>query len=307
MSPLRIERLDDRHFPKVAALLGRVFGRRPSPFLLRRKYATPFHGRRLLGFVALDGRRVVGFCGLVPQRFVDGEVSFPVGQLSDLATDRSHRRSGVWRELFGRLRALAKEEGLAATWGFPTGAATAALRATGAAMLPPLDLRVVPTGAVPFARAAFRLPGLSTPFVAAADRLLRPLLADPYSFRNPLLDDGAVAQRYDAELLGFRSFTPNRLLRLGATTAWVSLGRDLRIGSLDAPDAEGATAAIAVLERLARRLGMSQMVLMTSPGSGLGSWIESAFPARPGWEVAVFDSTLPLERFRVQLGDADVF
>lgn len=156
MSPLRVERLDDRYLPAVAALLGRVFGRRPSPLFRRRTYATPFLGRR-----------AVGVCGLVPQPFVDGDAP-------------------------------------------------------------------APTGAVPFARAALRVPGLSTPFVAAADRLLRPILGDPLAFRNPLIAEGAIAQRDDAELPGFRSFTPNRLLPIGGTTARASLGRDLRIGCLDA-------------------------------------------------------------------------
>jgi hypothetical protein len=133
--------------------------------------------------------------------------------------------------------------------------------------------------------------------------------ADPV-LENSLVGEGFAGIGRDREFHAYKaSFNGSRVLAVDGGRAWVNLQHGLLIGDLEASSEAEMDTTLRALERLARRLGLHQVVFQVSEGTRFSPFFESRARTLPGLPVIHrnLGSEIPAERLRFTFGDLDNF
>jgi GNAT superfamily N-acetyltransferase len=308
----RLAALGASELAPVLPLFLDAFGREFSAEKLARKYACEAGG--LAGFVSVayaDNGEAAGSVGVLPWPVRFGDRSEVAGQMVDVATSNAHRGRGLFVRLAEHAREVCESAGVAFLFGFPNEAAYPIwMKKLGYEHIHDLVEYRVAVRTVWAERVARRAEALRGIYERHVRRTLRPYVpADPV-LENSLVAEGFAGIGRDREFHAYKaSFNGSRVVSVPGGRAWVNLQHGLLIGDLEASSDEEMDTTLRGLERLARRLGLNQVVFQVSKGTRFSPFFESRARTLPGLPVIHrnLGSEIPAERLRFTFGDLDNF
>lgn len=308
----RLEPTTHANVGDVRPLYRRLFGRAPTLEVLRAKYAAPLRPRdEFLGCLARDvDGNVVGHYGATLHRFhAEGRLVL-VGQGCDVMALPGRRYKGVFDVLSRTTDRRLADAGAEFCIGFANAASRAAL-VKRLGWREPHTLRgfAIPVLALPL-EAIARHARLNRMWLAWARLCLaRYAAADPWLPGSVPDHEGGGAVR-DAAHYAYRQFSVNRVIEVHGVRVWVKVDRGLVIGELERVDEARVLEAVDGLRRVARLLGLRQILFHGSPGAWHTSIFERHFSGFDSWTVVsrqYSDATIDIGRLCFTAGDVDTF
>lgn len=305
----------------VLGLLERVMGWRPggahAAYFRWKHLDNPFG--RSPGWVAVDGDEIVGLRVFLRWEFTDGTRTFRAVRAVDTATHPDYRGRGVFRELTTHALGKLETEGFDFVFNTPNEQSKPGYLSMGWQELGRLPVAIK-------VRTPLALPRLARSRVAAEREPLptevgvpaAAALADaervPGTERAPSAErDGTLwtprtvaflRWRYGLEQLGYRAWESPagglalfRLRRRGQA-------RELVVGDLLLPPHAERTRTVA---RLLKLTGADHSLRLAEPGSVEGELAPPGLGPVLTWRALARSEVPPLERWRLSMGDVELF
>ncbi len=305
--------------PEMAPLvpLFRETFRRPDFNLewLKKKYACKFGGVEGFSCVAFteEGQAAASF-GVLPWPIRFGDRTEIAAQAVDAATHHEHRRRGLFTRLAEMARELCDSAGISFLFAFPhrqEDSYPGFIRKLGYTHLDDLDLIEyrLPVRTFWMERVARRVGPLHRLYGGHLQRTLNAYVpSDPF-LENSLLSEGFAATHRDRAFHSYKSLLGNRVLAVDGGRVWLKVRRGFMVGDLEASSEAEMEKTIRVLERLAVRLGIHQILFQSSKGTRFSRFFADRFQSFPCLTVVYRNlrSQIPAERLRFTFGDLDNF
>ena len=279
---------------------------------LRRKYACEQDG--VVGFSCVaftESEEAAGSVGVLPWPVRFGDRVETAGQMVDVATGSAHRGRGLFVRLAELAREVCDAAGVGFLFGFPNEAAYPIwMNKLGYQHIDDLVEYRLPVRTLWAERVARR----AAPLLPLYERHVRRTLearapADPV-LENSLLRDGFAGIDRDAAFHAYKSsFAGGRVVTLDGGRVWLNVRHGLLVGDLEASSEADLDRTARSLERLARRLGVHQVLFEASKDTRFSTGLAKRFRTRPGLPVIHRDirSQIPIEKLRFTFGDLDNF
>jgi hypothetical protein len=294
-------------------LFGDAFG--PRPFTaewLKRKYACEYHGLAGFSCVAFqqDGQPA-GSVGVLPWPVRFGDHVEAAGQMVDVATGSAHRGRGLFMRLAEMAREVCEAAGVSFLFGFPNEAAYPIwINKLGYQHIHDLVEYRFPVRTI-WAEKVARRSGTLRPFYERhVHRALNAYVAADPVLENSLVREGFAGIDRNGSFYAYKaSFAGSRVVALDGGRAWLKVRHGLLLGDLEASSGADLATTTRELERLARRLGVHQIVFQASKDTRFSASLVSPFRAVPGMPAIYRDlnSRIPSEKLRYTFGDFDNF
>ena len=232
------------------------------------------------------------------------------GQMVDVSTHSSHRGRGLFVHLADLARAVCDRGGLSFLFGFPNEEAYPIwINKLGYAHSDDLVHYRRPVRTLWLERVAGRVETLGRPYRSWADRTLG-RHAGGEVLENSLAAEGFAAVERDSAFFAYKAgFTGSRVVALGGRRAWLRASNGFLVGDLEPQDGAGLHAVADDLERLARRIGIHQIVFQASRATRFTALLDAGFSESPGLPVIHRDirSQIAPGDLRYTFGDFDNF
>lgn len=287
-------------------------GREQSLDWLQAKYACGADGLGAFACVAFDERGdAAGSVGLLPWQVRYGDRTEIAGQMVDVATSNAHRGRGLFVALADRTRQLCESRGVSFLFGFPNEAAYPIwMNKLGYEHLQDLMGYQLPVRTIWGERLAHR----SRPVRAIFERYVHRTLAkrppvDPV-LENSLAAEGFAGIVHDRAFHSYKSaFGGSRVVGLEGGRVWLVIRHGLLIGDLEAGSEPELERSMEALKRLARRLGVHQIVFQASKDTRFSPIFARRSDTSQELPVIYRDlgSQIPKEKLRFVFGDLDNF
>jgi hypothetical protein len=305
-----IKRLDASMLKDLEDLHTLVYGSRPGPQHFPRKYDTAYTGIGYVGFMAYhtDGEPLA-YYGVLPcfMQYKGGIVL--AAQSADTMTNPKYRYKGLFVELSLITFSLCRSLGIKFVFGFPNqNSYHGAVNKLGWKMTHTMERFYVPVESMPLEGAANRFSWLKPLYSRYVDRVLgQYTLAQP-GLGNAFAGEGLGGICRDESYLLYRSYSPSRVIRIGAARVWIRVKGGLVIGDLQTEGADFA-ATIDNLRKLARRAGLAGISFIVSPGTAVHRQFAAAYTPEASFPVLFQDlgSPIPFEDIRFSYSDIDIF
>jgi len=305
-----IERLNTLNLTDVEKLHTAVYGRIPAPGFFYKKYDTSFTGVNHIGYVAYNAERIpIGYYGVIPCFIKLAGRTILAAQSADTMTHPQHRFKGLFVELSNLTFQLCRDNGIKLLFGFPNqNSLPGALNKLGWQMTEQMDCFVIPTGGQAWDRVVNKLSFLKNTFINYQHRVLKKYLQSQSEITNSVIRDGFAGIVRDDDYWHYKTYTQSYIIRLGKSTLWVKVGRELLIGDILTRPEEFDN-MLQELKELARKLGISHLQFHTSPATTLYKLFAEQFTAVPSFPVLFqdFEDGLPLEQIKFTSADIDTF
>ena len=307
-----MERTTLANIGEIRPLFERLFGRAPAPGILRLKYTTPFHpGSVFLGHLVRNAEGlVVGHYGAILQKFRAARRVVLVGQGCEVMALPGRRHAGMFQALGRATDQALANAGAECCIGFANEASRAAL-VKRLGWTAPYALRGfrIPVSTVPIAAMARRV-GLERAWLAWACRRLESLRAPDQILPGSARDDEGGGALRDADHYAYRRFSVNTVIEIRGVRAWVKVDRSLVIGEIERVDESRVLDLLNGLRRVARGLGLTEILFHASPRAWSTEILEKHFPGFESWTLVykVYQaSSIDPARLRLTAGDVDTF
>lgn len=313
LQPITPDRLTD-----VVRLVESIVKKRLSPAVYQRKYHTPWVTEPRYGWLAYDtatGQPAAVVAAQALRLVLPDGSDVPVTHLVETFTAPAHQGRGLMTRLVRQVVEEHQAQGTQLFFGLTNqNNVYGFVNKLGFTNNGTMEYFQIKTGAFPL-EALCRRVGLSGLFRWWAGQVLRPLLAPAGSvLPNSVQADGFVGLLHNREFFEFKKFTFNHLCSFKGIDAWLKFNTGLLVGDVQLPpDCPEATfdAWLATLLRLARRLGLRQVVFQTFEGSQLRRHLVRHYPANASWSMCCLGTAPDLqplvERMRFGYGDFDSF
>jgi hypothetical protein len=257
-----------------------------------------------------DDGEPAGSVGVLPWRVRRGELLEGAGQMVDVATHTSHRGRGLFVHLADLARTVCDRGELSFLFGFPNEEAYPIwINKLGYVHSDDLVHYRRPVRTLWLERVAGRVATLGRPYRNWVDRTLG-RYAGGEVLENSLVAEGFAAVERDSAFFAYKAgFTGSRIVALRGRRAWLRASNGFLVGDLEPQDASGLHTVAGDLERLARRLGIHQIVFQASRGTRFSALLDAGFTESPGLPVIHRDirSQIPPGELRYSFGDFDNF
>lgn len=309
-------RLSTLFGPELAPLLplfhDAFAGRAFSAEWLERKYACAHGGVRGFCCVAFDeSGQAAGSVGVLPWPARFGDHVEVAGQMVDVVTGSAHRGRGLFVRLAEMAREVCEAAGVGFLYGFPNEAAYPIwVNKLGYRHSDDLVEYRLPVRTPPVERVARRAGPLGPLYERYVERALRALAPDDPVLANSLLADGLAGIDRDRSLYEYKAaFAGSRVVDVNGGRVWLVVRHGLLVGDLEASSAADVGSTVGALERLARRLGVHQILFVASRDTRFSRLLAGRFGTSPGLPVIHRDlgSVIPSEKLRYTFGDFDNF
>jgi hypothetical protein len=278
---------------------------------LERKYACEYDGLRAFCCVAFgeDGEPA-GSVGVLPWAMRYADRIEGAGQMVDVATGSAHRGRGLFVRLGELALQVCEDADVSFLFGFPNEAAYPIwMNKLGYEHIHDLLEHRLQVRTIWAERVAQRVSPLRSLYHRYVDRTLSARAADERALENSLLRDGFAGIERDHSFFEYKfRFAGSRILSLDGGRAWLNVQRGLFIGDLEASSDSDLARTIRELKRVARRLGMHQIVFHASTETRFSGSLPG-FRSSPGMPVIYRNlrSQIPSARLRFTFGDFDNF
>lgn len=289
-----------------------AFGREFGIDQLARKYACDHGG--LTGFACVafgESGEAAGSVGVLPWPVRYGDRVETAGQMVDVSTSSAHRGRGLFVALAERARELCEDAGVGFLYGFPNDEAYPIwIHKLGYEHSDDLVEHRLPVRTLPAEKVshrAGRLRGLYERYLRRALASRAP--ADPV-LQNSLGADGFAAVDRHRDFHAYKAaFGESRVVATDGGRAWIKVRHALLIGDLEARSEAELDETLGALRRLARRLGVDQIVFQASKDTRFSRFFAGRSDASRELPVIYRDlgSEIPKEQLRYTLGDLDNF
>ena len=298
----------------LVPLFRKAFRRRDfSLEWLKKKYACEYQGIRGFSCVAFteSGQAVASF-GVLPWPIRFGDRTEVAAQLVDAATDRDHRRRGLFTRLGQMARELSEAAGVSFLFAFPHPQGDSYPGFIRNLVYEHIDdlveyRKTICTGL--FERASLRAGTLRRVYEQKVQRTLNAYIPGDAALENSLLSEGFAATDRNRGFHAYKSFAGSRVLNLDGGRVWLKVRRGLLVGDLEALSEADMDKTVEALELLAARLGTHQIIFQTSKGTRFSRFFEGRFQTLPCLTVVYrnLHSRIPREKLRFTFGDLDNF
>jgi len=305
-----IERLNTVNLADVEKLHTAVYGRIPAPGFFLKKYDTSFTDVNYIGYVAYNIERIpIGYYGVIPCFIKLAGRTILAAQSADTMTHPQHRFKGLFVELSNLTFQLCRDNGIKLLFGFPNqNSLPGALNKLGWQMTEQMDCFVIPTGGLAWDRVINKLSFLKSTFLNYQQRVIKKQMQSQASIANSVILDGFAGIVRDDDYWRYKTYAQSYIIKLGKSTLWVKIGRELLIGDILTRPEEFDN-MLQELKKLARKLGISYLQFHTSPGTTLHKLFTERFTPVPSFPILFqdFEGALPLEQVKFTSADIDTF
>jgi GNAT superfamily N-acetyltransferase len=312
-TPYRLALLRGRELEAVLPLFADAFpGRQFTADRLARKYACTYENVR--GFLCVaftETGDVAGSVGLLPWAVRYRETKEGAGQMVDVATHSAHRGRGLFVHLADAVRDVCDRAGLGFLFGFPNEEAYPIwINKLGYRHTDDLVQYRRSVGTLWIERVTQRVGPLASWYGSRVDHAFRSRAPNDPVLPNSLGTEGFACIDRDASFHAYKTaFAGGRVVTFGGGRVWLRVQHGMLIGDLEAQSADELDTTVHELTRLARRLGVHQLVFQASKDTRFSSLLRSRFEESPGLPVIHLDirSRIPADRLRYTFGDLDNF
>jgi hypothetical protein len=279
---------------------------------LTKKYACEFGG--IAGFACVaftDGGEAAGSVGVLPWPVRFGDRVEVAGQMVDVATGSAHRGRGLFVLCAQMAQEVCEATGVGFLFGFPNEAAYPIwINKLGYRHSDDLVEHRLPIRTIWAEKVARRAGPLRPLYERYLARTLDAHAARDPALENSLLREGFAGIDRDRAFHEYKSFfAGSRVLDFNGGRVWVNVRHGLLVGDLEASSEAEMEKTTRALERLARRLGVHQILFQASKDTRFSSFFGKRFRTLPGMPVIYrnLGSEIPSEKLRFTFGDLDNF
>jgi GNAT superfamily N-acetyltransferase len=280
---------------------------------LQRKYGCEYDGVAGFSCVAFaPGGEAVASVGMLPWPVRWRERTELAAQVVDAATHGAHRRRGLFTRLGDMAREMCESAGIGFLFAFPHRGGDSYpgfVRQQGFTHVHDLVEYHLPIHTLWAERLARRLGPIHESYRRRVDRVFGALApADP-ALSNSLLGEGFAAAHRDRTFHAYKSFAGARVLEVDGGRVWLKVRHGLQVGDLEARSDVDMDRTLDALRRLSVRLGIHQIIFLSSPGTRFSSFFNARSRTAPSVSFLYrnLGSAIPVERLRFTLGDLDNF
>jgi hypothetical protein len=305
-----IERLNAVNLTDVEKLHTVVYGPLPAPGFFFKKYDTSFTGINHIGYVAYNAERIpIGYYGVIPCFMKLANRTILAAQSADTMTHPQHRFKGLFVELSNLTFQLCRDNGIKLLFGFPNqNSLPGALNKLGWQITERMDCFVIPTRGLSWDRVINKLSFLKNTFINYQSSVLKKYLQSQPGITNSVIRDGFAGIVRDDDYWRYKTYAQSYIIKLGNSTLWIKVGRELLIGDILTRPEEFEN-MLQELKKLARKLGISHLQFHTSPGTTIYKLFAERFTVIPSFPVLFqdFEGGLPLAQIKFTSADIDTF
>jgi hypothetical protein len=204
---------------------------------------------------------------------------------------------------------LCRMEGIRLVFGFPNqNSYHGAIHKLGWKQTETMECFVIPVRALPLAAAAKRVRWLQKAYAGWCRRIFgRPNLPGR-RMPNSVIEDGFNGVMRSDRYMAYKTYSDNRVIRIGNAVAWLKAGTDLVVGDLVMAEAD-PDATFSALRRKAALAGIRRIIFHSSPGTRLHRLLAARYAGGPSFPVLFqhLDPHLSPETIKFTFADIDIF
>jgi hypothetical protein len=138
--------------------------------------------------------------------------------------------------------------------------------------------------------------------------VLKKLLSPEKGLSNSVLDEGFAGVYRDEQYLEYKTYSQTNVLKIRNARAWLKIQNGLDLGDLNLGN-EDFKLTMTSLEKIARRLGVTQISFQVSTATRLFALFEREFKAIPSFGVGFknLGADIPLDKTKFTFADIDIF
>ena len=307
----RIERISPENIYDLIPLYRDVFGIKVTRQFIEKKYDTAYLGVGYYGHLAYDEQgKPTGYYGAIPF-LIEWEGKKVIGaQSGDAMTHPDHAGQGLFTRLGNLTDDLLKKEGIEFVYGFPNQNSyygyTKKLHWEHREDMSRFNLKV---RTLPLEKLSRRLGWMRSWYLNYRDRVLRPYRSDARALDSSVISDGFGGTCRNEDFFRYKSFLGNAIYQIGPCKVWMKVEGGMLIGDMEQKSDTEMDQCVKLLQKLAWRLGVTEIILQFSPGSAPANYFSTRYPTLPSWAIGYknYTSELPLDKLRFTYGDLDTF
>jgi hypothetical protein len=307
----RFERINESLYKDLCFISLSAFGFDPGVSYYQQKNLTGEFGETNLGFIAysLSGEPAA-FYGIYSIQVEYNGKFYHAAQSGDTMTHKNHTGKGLFTKLAKMTYALAKEKGVEFVFGSPNANSLPGFVKKLDWVCPEKfnDYRFH-TFTFPLAKFAKKFRFCNRLYKPYAGFILRQYKNEENCFNNSVLAKDIPGIRRSDAYFKYKSFSGCRIISIDGIATWIKVDGYLFIGDIDLGKDFNFDHYIKKLKGFCFWMGIDEIIFMTSPGTKVDQIFAAKMQARKGLYVGTVNlgSTLPLEKFKMVLGDVDTF
>ena len=304
----RFSVLRGRELARLVPLFLDAFGRSVTDGWLTRKYACSANDVEGFACAAFtEAGEPAGAVGVLPWGVRYGDRVEVAGQMVDVATGNAHRGRGLFVRLAEQAREVCEFAGVGFLFGFPNEAAYPIwINKLGYEHFHDLVEFRLPVRTFWAERVARRATFLAPAYEQYVDRNLRRAATE--ELPNSLLAEGFAAVEHDRAFHAYKAaFGGSRVVGLDGGRVWLNVRHGLLLGDLEAATDSDAQATTRALSRLARLLGIHQILFIASKDTRFDRLLGARYKTSQGLPIIHRNirSEIPREKLRFTFADLD--
>ncbi len=310
MEEYTYKQVDESMYKDLVQLYYCAFGEQTTIDYYKHKFDTDYLGVKHLGFIAYDTKQnAVAFYGVYPQLVKFENQLYLAAQSGDTMTHPNHGGKGLFTTLAKMTYDLAKAKDIQFIFGFPNKNSypgfTKKLGWTHNENMVNFNWSIK---TLPLAAIAKKIPALAYVYNLYAN-----LVFSAFKSNSRILDSSVDSSKFgivyrDDKFFNYKSYLPNKIVKVGALTCWVKVDGALAIGDADAKTTDWKYFT-AQISKLAFWLGCTKIIFSVGKETTWDSILKGKVEATEGSYIGYLNlnSDLPLHQFKFMMADFDTF
>ncbi|CAN5517881.1 hypothetical protein BH09BAC6_BH09BAC6_11740 [soil metagenome] len=305
-----IERLCAKNIGDVAKLHAAVYGKLPPAGFFENKYDTAFTGVKYNAFIAYNNQGLpIAFYGVIPcfLRFDDSIVL--AAQSADTMTHPLYRNQGLFVELAKRTFEVCCSAGIEILFGFPNqNSLPGFINKLAWQQTETMHCFIIPVSMFSWRRLLMKFSFFRRILLRYRQRQLNKYLVRQNGIANSAIEGGFAGVYRDHHYLKYKTYSATQVIKIGPSTLWVKIGRNMIIGDiLAAPD--DFNGLVKNLKKLARKLSVKEIHFHSSPGTALHHLFAVNYTPKPSFPVIFkyFTGGNAIDNVKFTFADIDIF
>ena len=305
----QMKRLSDERLNDLAVLYRAVYGRALPEKYFQRKYDTAFTGITYTGYIAYDPQnQPAAFYGVIPCFMQYGAGKILAAQSADTMTHPAHRNKGLFVALANLTVELCRNEDIRILFGFPNQHSLPGLAGKLRWQLAGYMMRFnLPVRTLPLEQFISKFPMWRGIYNLYTDHQLKKYKLPQKGLTNTFSTRGFAGVYRDDAYLQYKTYNQTVLVKIHGANVWLKVKNGLVIGDMTMP--EDFEKTIHTLKKMARKLGVKQVMFQVSEGTPLCARLQNYAEGAPGFPVMVKDlgSGIPTDQLKFTFADIDIF
>lgn len=307
----RIVRLSRHSLKDVERLHKEVYGTAPSEDYFAKKYDTAYTGIEHVGYIAYNRDQVpVAYYGVIPCFLQNGSDIVLVAQSADTMTHPRYRYKGMFVGLSNITFDLCRQSNIRLVFGFPNqNSFHGAVHKLAWKMTETMDCFIIPVQGIPLESISRPFSLFNVLYKKYLDSMLQKYLVVQKGLPNSVVQDGYAGIYRDDKYLQYKCYSKTHVIQVERAKLWIKVSNGLVIGDIEAVDDNNFQQVINKVNRIARKLGVKNILFHSSPGTLLHGLFSKRYKSVPSFPVLFqdFSQCIPLQQIKFTFADIDVF